>query len=609
LEELERDLPCRFRELEGWVIRSDPHRLTWTSGGHRIEGRGWNTLIPVVGPRGNTGLFFHDSAISERPMDPGHQDVVALYCALLGQLAGARSYRPDSAHSELRRILEFAEDLVSCPTRDELHRKVAEGARELAGATKAALLIDDPRSGRALRTWTAFQDGSVVRHRNPEIESPDEEPGDNSRWCRELTAEGRRLGSLLFEAVQPPAVEVMDQLDAFVLLASRILEHAESSAERDGSGDRGAYLDLVAGGIAHDFNNLLAAALGNIELLLEVTDLDRSRVRQRLEDARSACLRGRSLARRLLTLTRGGTPVIRPVDTIPFLMEAVKSSNLSSGLRWNIRNPGQAWSLLSDEAQLGQVIQNLVVNACQWQGSEPELEISVSNREVVGGEVHPLGPGRYVQIEFQDRGPGVPESIRPRIFDPYFSTRKEGSGLGLATCRTILERHHGSIECLPSAHGALFRILLPATEAEPQRPAPVEGTSAGSTLAGRRILVMDDEPALRETVRDILESQGSVVETAAEGRTAIDRWVAAAADGKPFDIGLFDLAVAGGMGGAEAARRILSDDPSARIVVCSGWSEDPALSEASNLGLAGSLAKPFRMADLLDMCEKALRGR
>ena len=606
LQDLERDLPCSFQELEGWVIRSDPHRLTWVHDGHHVEGRGWSTIHPVPGPDGNTGIFFQDSAIAEKPMDPDHQDLVALYCAILGQIARTRPAAPNRQGSDLARLLDLLEDLVACPSMEDLHRRLAECACELARARAATFLPQEPPPDGTPSGWIARQDGTVARRWSPAEAPPVPPPsGPAATWVLPLRVEGRRLGTIVLETDCPPDPGTRAGCGSFAAVVSRLLAKATPAEPGRGRAEKGRFLDLVAGGIAHDFNNLLTAALGNIELLLEVTDLDPARVRQRLEDARSACLRGRSLARQLLTIVRGGTPVIRPVEPVPFLMESIKASSGLSGLRWNLRNPDQAWSMLADEAQIGQVVQNLVVNACQWQEDEPTLEVVVTDRTIAEGESAHVGAGRYVQIDFQDGGPGVPESVRPRIFDPYFSTRRDGSGLGLATCRSILERHRGAIECAPSPRGALFRILLPATEADLPRPAP-SPHEGGSGLGGRRILVMDDEPPLREMVRDILESQGALVQTAAEGRSAAEAWMDAALRGTPFDLGIFDLSVAGGLGGAEAARRILSEMPSARIIACSGYSDDPALLDTAELGFAGGIAKPFRMADLLDACDAAL---
>jgi CheY-like chemotaxis protein len=286
-------------------------------------------------------------------------------------------------------------------------------------------------------------------------------------------------------------------------------------------------------------------------------------------------------------------------------METIRLSLPTSPVRWGLRCQDQPWIVLADESQLGQVVQNLVVNACQWQPTDPQIEVAVSNRVLQAHEHPVLAAGSFVQVDFRDRGPGIAQAIRGRIFDTYFSTRTDGSGLGLAICRSILIHHGGFIECVESTTGAHFRVLLPAVDISVEDAAPPKLPIARPRMS-RRILVMDDEPAMREMVQDILESQGCEVVTAGDGKDAAKCWLSARSAGRPFDLALLDLTVTSGWGGLEASRRILLEDPSARLVICSGYADDPVVLAAADQGFRGSLSKPFRMAELLEMVDRVL---
>ena len=642
---LEADLGCGFQQLEGWRLKRDRNRYSWKEGRQVEEGTGWNTVIPIAGPDGNVGCFFQDAAITESPLDPHLQDMMTLYCALLGQLAGRRmAERNEGVLSKgLESVLAAADELLAYDDLDRLHRRIVELARERIGIARAGLFVPIEGSTTRFRgTWGTDHDGNTTDEKMGVMNLGDQALFEehhtvmvnNRRWNAfqpfpmpwigpdgnriedvdgwigsvRLVAGEHLLGILFVDpgrSGQPLDSRRMDLLATYGALAARILDRHQAQEEvRKANERRLESLGVLAGGLAHDFNNLLAAILGGVELLLERPDLDLRTARHRLSDARDACLRGRALAGQLLTFSRGGTPVRRPLDTIPFLEEAIRCSVGAHSLRWSVQASGRVWSLLADDVQMGQVIQNLVVNACHWQPHGGLLEVAVRNRSIAPGSHPSIAPGPFLEIDVRDGGPGIPEAIRARVFDPYFTTRSGGTGLGLATCHSIVARHGGNIECLPSASGAFFRLLLPATESA--APAAASAATGTVDLSGRRILVMDDEPVLQEMLRDMLECHGASATTTGDGEEAIQAWVDGIRRGERFDCGILDLTIEGGTGGMETARRILESDPDARLLVCSGYSDDPLLSDPAGHGFRATVSKPFRLADLLESISKSI---
>jgi PAS domain S-box-containing protein len=373
-------------------------------------------------------------------------------------------------------------------------------------------------------------------------------------------------------------------------------------------------IGVLAGGIAHDFNNLLAAILGHVELAMSAAGPG-STITSDLEVAKSSIGRATELTKRLLTFARGGAPVKRRLGVPKLLSDNLALALGGSAMRTELRLDDGLWEVEADEGQLGQVLSNVLLNARQAMNDTGSLSIFARNRTVVTGELAELPAGDYVQLDVQDDGPGVPEHLLPKVFDPFFTTKSRASGLGLTTAYSIVRRHGGRmwLESPPGA-GAIVRILLPAVLRAPvaqgQRPlapppAPTEPRPIPRPRRGR-VLVMDDEPAVLDSVAATLRSLGLEVDTAPEGGQALSLFDQARAERRPYDLVILDLTVVGGLGG-EATNRLLRDrDPTVVTIVSSGYSDSPLLSGAERHGFAGTLAKPYSRDELVAVVDRLL---
>jgi len=367
-------------------------------------------------------------------------------------------------------------------------------------------------------------------------------------------------------------------------------------------------LGLLAGGIAHDFNNYLTAMLGNITLARrevgEGSDLFR-----RLVDAEKATLRAKGLAQLLLTFSKGGHPVREPAFLGDLLRESADFALQGSKVTCGFRIAEDLLPAEVDKVQIGQVVSNLIINAVQAMRDSGDILIIAEN--LAPGE-YPNGyrdADRFVCITVQDSGPGIPEDVLPRIFDPYFSTRKEGSGLGLASAYSIVKQHGGTIKVSTVlGEGSRFRIYLPATDKTPKAAEQVRDAVPGR-LSGR-ILVMDDDVPVREVAGMMLQLMGCCVEYAGDGIETLEAYRLAMDQERPFDAVLMDLTITGGMGGREAIGRLLEIDPEARVLVCSGFSNDPVMANHRDYGFRGMVAKPYSLEELAAALHQVLdRGR
>jgi len=360
---------------------------------------------------------------------------------------------------------------------------------------------------------------------------------------------------------------------------------------------------LLAGGIAHDFNNILTAVLGNINLAQVVAD-PQDPVHERLAEAEKATLAARGLTQQLLTFSKGGAPVKRPSSITQLVHEHATFACRGSGTIARITGDPDLWTTEVDEGQIGQVVNNLVLNAVQAMDGGGTVTVSTEN-VTLGPAADPLQPrGRFVCITVRDSGCGIPRENLQRMFDPYFTTKRGGSGLGLAVTYSIVRQHGGHIhvDSEPGV-GTTFTVYLPATEQlqqpaqQPERPAP-----AGMG----RVLVMDDELVVRETAKAMLTELGYQVECAIDGLAALARYETARAQGRPFAVVILDLTVPGGMGGKEAIRLFRELDPAVRAIVSSGYSNDPVMARFTEHGYVGVITKPYRLSDLGAAIQAAL---
>lgn len=356
-------------------------------------------------------------------------------------------------------------------------------------------------------------------------------------------------------------------------------------------------LGLLAGGIAHDFNNILTAILGNISLARMETGQGQAPTRfclQRMEEAEKACLRARALAGQLLSFAKGGLPIKKPTAVPALLQESVNLALSGSKVRSQLILPEDLWLVEVDEAQISQVFNNLLINADQAMPAGGTITVRAEN--VMVGDELTLEKGDYVRITISDQGVGIPPHYLHKIFDPYFTTKQKGSGLGLATSYSIIRNNAGYISVeSESGVGTTFSVYLPATHAA--EPAPKIAVSAPLPGQGR-ILVMDDEEMVREILSNMLGKLGYEPVCAVDGEEAIRLYQEARASGRPFTAAIFDLTVPGGMGGKEAIRRLLAIDPRIKALVSSGYSEDPIMAEFRNSGFQGVISKPYRIMEL-----------
>jgi PAS domain S-box-containing protein len=363
-------------------------------------------------------------------------------------------------------------------------------------------------------------------------------------------------------------------------------------------------IGVLAGGIAHDFNNLLGGIFGYLSLAID--ENHDKKTGQYLAKIMETMDRARSLTRQLLTFSKGGAPVRKRGPLFPFIQEtaqfALSGANVSCffdiepGLR----------RCDFDKNQIGQAIDNIVINAQQAMPSGGAITITARNVLLAEQQVGVLKKGLYVRLSVKDTGIGIPSDILPRIFDPFFTTKQKGSGLGLATAFSIITRHEGYIEVQSSpGNGATFHVYLPAAseagEIIPQEPLLAQHRGQGT------IIIMDDEEVMRDTLSSMLNAYGYSVIQLHDGSEVLPRFKETVAHKqRPVAI-ILDLTVPGGMGGKEAGSILRSYDKTVPIFISSGYAEDPILANPENYGFTGSITKPYMKSELAALLEKLLR--
>ncbi len=360
-------------------------------------------------------------------------------------------------------------------------------------------------------------------------------------------------------------------------------------------------LGVLAGGIAHDFNNFLTVIQGSAEMAKLELGADHP-VLAILERSTGACQRAALLSSQLLTFAKGGVPVRRVVSVAKLVQDAVDLVRAGAQISIDVDIQNGLWFANVDGGQIGQVLHNILLNAKQAMPEGGIIEVRAGN--VAQDEGSRTKPCPSVRISIRDYGCGISAEVLSKIFDPYFSTKAGGTGLGLSTSFAIVSKHGGhiSVESKPG-HGSVFNIYLPASQ---ESPAAESSVSAGLRGGTGRLLVMDDEEAIRKLLSAILTRLGYEVQTARDGAEAIVLYEAAKASGCGFDAVLLDVTVGGGMGGIETAAKLKELDRSAKLIVSSGYSHAAAMSEFRKYGFDAVLPKPWTAAQISEVFQTVL---
>ncbi len=391
---------------------------------------------------------------------------------------------------------------------------------------------------------------------------------------------------------------------SYMRLARKTLQQ-ELDAERQRlRSQRLESIGFLAGGIAHDFNNILAIVNNNIHIA-KLMLADPERALKKLKAAEGAARKATNLTRQLLTFSKGGAPTLKTIDLQEIVEEAAHIALSGTGAKFHLTDPDKnVKAVNADEGQMSQVLNNLLINALQ---ASPDRSAEIEMEIVVTAEIpddSPLPPAEYVRVRVKDHGQGISAENLQNIFDPYFTTKDTGSGLGLATAYSIIKRHRGYITVDSRAgQGTIFTIYLPYTDD------PIESKSIHEPdlpIKKRQILIMDDEEAFVASTGEALMLSGHSVAFASDGFEAIMLYKKFAQQGTPFDVVIMDLNIPEGMGGAEAIAKLREIDPGVCAIVSSGYSNDPVMSDHTAFGFNGILPKPFNMEDMEQEIERAL---
>ncbi len=363
-------------------------------------------------------------------------------------------------------------------------------------------------------------------------------------------------------------------------------------------------LGTLAGGIAHDFNNILTAILGNASLA-SIMIPPESKASGNLKEIERATNRAKKLTQKLLTFSKGGAP-IRQTEMISDLIRDSAEFILSgTNTKCNFSMVDNLWSAFVDKRQISQVVQNLCLNAHEAMREGGTIDVGAENVNVSEQDNLPLRSGEYIKVTITDHGRGISPVDIPKIYDPYFSTKREGGGLGLSIVHSVVERHGGYIGVHSELDkGTTFTFYIPAINDEVRGKEDMK-TQSTDKLRGR-ILFMDDEKMLRDVVSKMLETMGFQVAVASNGEEAIALFSEEQAAGSSFDAVILDLTIPGGMGGREALKKLISMDPDVIAIVASGYSNDPIVAEFNKHGFKGAIIKPFDTEKLKETVNEVL---
>jgi PAS domain S-box-containing protein len=363
-------------------------------------------------------------------------------------------------------------------------------------------------------------------------------------------------------------------------------------------------LGVLAGGIAHDFNNILTGIVSNL-FIVKGQVASNPDAHHLLTEAEKACFRAGKLVKQLLTFSKGGNPIKELVFLNEIIEDTIEFCLSGSSVNANLQLGVELLPVEADRVQIDQVFNNLIINAIQAMPGGGNITITTENIEITNyhkitdESLAKLTIGKYVKVTVEDQGNGISHESMEKIFDPYFTTKSYGTGLGLTIVYSIVNHHQGIITLSSEINrGTIFTFYLPAAKNK-YVSHDIKGAIILPFITKCHILVMDDDLAVRVALEKLLVSMGCAVYSVSKGEDAIEAYRVAIVNKQPFDLVIMDLTIRGGMGGKDAVGRILSLDPGAKVIVTSGYSSDPIISDFANYGFYGALLKPFQYEELV----------
>jgi len=399
---------------------------------------------------------------------------------------------------------------------------------------------------------------------------------------------------------------------AKVLLTGLDITDQERELEQRSRAEKLESIGLLAGGVAHDFNNFLSGILGQLSLAKADRD-NPDAVQQHIAEAETGVLSARDLARQLLTFDKGWQPIRQRLDIRPLIQNASQLAGSGSAIRIDADFAPDLALVYADPGQIAQVLMNLIINAKQAIAGVGCIWITAENRDV--SEERPwktLSNGTYVCVSITNDGPSIDPAVQTRLFEPYFTTKPTGTGLGLATCYSIITKHGGIIEALPGPDnkGATFRFGLPADLSSPQKLAATQRAAVQTSVVrgSGRILVVDDEAMIRTTTAQLLNHLGYKAVAVPDGDSGLAAVRDSAAKGERFVAALLDLTFPGKRNGYDIIAELKQVDPQIVAIASSGTNTEFPVGDGTS-GFDATLEKPYTMQQLNDLLSRMLQSK
>ncbi len=547
--------------------RDDVYRMTQ---GAIVDGNPFEGQFRIVRPDGSMRWLHAVSALLK--------DEKGSPCRLWGAAQDiTERVKADDEMASLSNVVEQTADLIIITNIDGVIEYVNPAFEKLTGYAKNEVLGKTPVILKSGEHDNAFYENFWNKILSGEV------------YSGEFVNKKKNGETYTVDKTVTPIRNDEGKITHFVAVDKDVTErkHEEENQEKI---TRLESLGVLAGGIAHDFNNLLTAILGNVSFA-KLSISSQSRTYGLLDEAEKASLRAKELARQLLTFSKGGEPVKVIVSVAALVKEAACFALRGSRIRCTCSIPEELWLCNVDEGQITQVVQNIVLNAEQAMPERGRIFVWCENVPLQGDDMAPLKEGDYVRVSVQDEGGGIPPEHLKRIFEPYFTTKKKGSGLGLATSYSIVKKHGGHIFVeSETGQGTVFHIYLPACKEAPAQSMREEKILP---VGNGKILVMDDEAPIRMLLQGMLEFLRYEAAFAKDGKEALSLYAAGRENGKPFDAVLLDLTIPGGMGGKETMQKLLEMNLSVKAIVSSGYSEDPVMANYKQHGFKAVIQKPY----------------